>query len=127
MVCLLKCKKILTTAFNRKFLKTIYYCYMCILPRKIHSYIQGYSFSVVFYFSGHGFEICDKFMLPVDAPGPEDYLQVNALCERELLCTILSSQPKVMGMADIFGLCIFIEVVKIHRIITLTKPVLYRS
>lgn len=51
---------------------------------------------VVFYFAGHGFEIRDKFMLPVDAPGPEDYLQTNAICEREVLRNVLASRPKLL-------------------------------
>ncbi|EEB12678.1 hypothetical protein Phum_PHUM197620 [Pediculus humanus corporis] len=40
---------------------------------------------VIFYFAGHGFEIQDKFMLPIDIPPAEEYLRSDAICERELL------------------------------------------
>lgn len=66
-------------------------------------------FPVVFYFAGHGFEIRDKFMLPVDAPGPEDYLQTDALCERELLRSILGSNPKVRSLFFFFKFLFLVE------------------
>lgn len=59
-----------------------------------------YYFPVVFYFAGHGFEIKDKFMLPVDTPGPEEFSQSDGICERELLRSILSSNPKVFIKFD---------------------------
>lgn len=59
--------------------------------------------TVVFYFAGHGFEMHGKFMLPVDTPGPDDYLHTDGICERELLKTILSTNPKVriQGVLDV--------------------------
>ena len=53
-------------------------------------------FSVIFYFAGHGFEIQDKFMLPIDIPPAEEYLRSDAICERELLKAVLSKKPKVI-------------------------------
>jgi hypothetical protein len=48
-----------------------------------------------FYFVGHGFEIQDKFMLPVDAPGSNKYRRCNSLCEREVIRDVLEVKPRL--------------------------------
>ncbi|KAK6642415.1 hypothetical protein RUM43_003917 [Polyplax serrata] len=59
---------------------------------------------IVFYFAGHGFEMHGKFMLPVDTPGPDDYLHTDGICERELLKTILSTNPKLF--LELLDMCL---------------------
>jgi hypothetical protein len=46
-----------------------------------------------FYFVGHGFEIQDKFMLPVDAPGANKYRRCKSLCEREVIRDVMEVKP----------------------------------
>ncbi|XP_021913468.1 mucosa-associated lymphoid tissue lymphoma translocation protein 1 homolog isoform X2 [Zootermopsis nevadensis] len=53
---------------------------------------EGYGF---FYFVGHGFEIQDKFMLPVDAPGSNEYRRCNSLCEKEVIRDVMKVKPKL--------------------------------
>ncbi|XP_071439554.1 mucosa-associated lymphoid tissue lymphoma translocation protein 1-like [Hetaerina americana] len=47
----------------------------------------------IFYFVGHGFEIQDKYMLPVDAPGSSHYLRRHSLCEREVIKEVFETHP----------------------------------
>ncbi|KAJ9593533.1 hypothetical protein L9F63_014926, partial [Diploptera punctata] len=52
----------------------------------------------IFHFGGHGFEMRDKFMLPVDAPGSGSYLCRDSLCEKEVIREILKKKPKLLFM-----------------------------
>lgn len=61
----------------------------------LHEFCQllpkgGYGF---FYFVGHGFEIQEKYMLPVDAPG--SYLRCNSLCEKEVIRDVMEVTPRL--------------------------------
>lgn len=55
----------------------------------------GYAF---FHFAGHGFEMHDKFMLPIDAPGPENYLGRDSFCEKEVKREMLKKKPRLLFM-----------------------------
>ncbi|XP_012277233.1 mucosa-associated lymphoid tissue lymphoma translocation protein 1 isoform X2 [Orussus abietinus] len=48
----------------------------------------------LFYFAGHGFKMQESYMLAIDAP--EAYLRKNAICESQLLSTVLQNDPTLL-------------------------------
>lgn len=44
---------------------------------------------------GHGFEIHEKFMLPVDAPGSKKYRRCDSLCEKEVIRDVMEIKPRL--------------------------------
>jgi hypothetical protein len=40
----------------------------------------------------------DKFMLPIDAPGPESYLSRDSFCEKEVKREVLKKKPRLLFM-----------------------------
>lgn len=59
---------------------------------------------MVFYYAGHGFKMRDKHMLPVNSPGPEDYLKKDSVSEGELLRDVLNTQPQVF--LELLDMCL---------------------
>ncbi|XP_049962468.1 mucosa-associated lymphoid tissue lymphoma translocation protein 1 homolog isoform X1 [Schistocerca serialis cubense] len=60
----------------------------------------------IFYFAGHGFELDDKFMLPVNAPESGEYLRCDCMSERELLSHALERKPKLLF--EILDMCLIV-------------------
>lgn len=48
----------------------------------------------LFYYAGHGFKMQESYMLAVNAP--ESYLRKDAICESELLATLLQNDPALL-------------------------------
>lgn len=56
------------------------------------SIVQKESFAF-FYYAGHGFEMIDKFLLPIDSPETKSFKKRNALAESRILQIILDRHP----------------------------------
>lgn len=48
----------------------------------------------LFYYAGHGFKMQESYMLAINAP--ESYLRKDAICENELLATLLQNDPALL-------------------------------
>lgn len=50
----------------------------------------------VFYYAGHGFEYCDRYMLPTDCPEVTKYMKKDAVSESQVLSLALAKQPVML-------------------------------
>ncbi|GLH07004.1 Uncharacterized protein GBIM_12566 [Gryllus bimaculatus] len=50
----------------------------------------------IFYFAGHGFELHDKYMLPVECPTSDMYRRSDSLCERHVIKEVLARKPNLL-------------------------------
>lgn len=48
------------------------------------------------YYVGHGFELGNKFMMPVDCPGPDSYLRAHCFCDQELIQCAMKASPQLL-------------------------------
>lgn len=51
---------------------------------------------VFIYYVGHGFELGNKFLMPVDCPGPDSYLRAHCFCDQELIQYAMKASPQLV-------------------------------
>lgn len=59
---------------------------------------------VLFYFSGHGFELSNKYLMPIDSPDIKTMRRQDAISECEILYKLLSKKPKLI--VSILDMCL---------------------